>query len=231
VIIYRWCCAVAVAVALLLSVLTACNNPAAINGKNFSDAVEQHLQETGDLCLPFIAWPVDVDMQDATARPKNNMPEMMKIMESVGLVQSTEMMLPTQKYVKRYTLTEYARPFLKEKIISGNIPQRYPLKAISNKKKYPVLCWGKMALKDIEQWHVETLISENEANVSYTYRIADMASWADDKGMRWAFPSIVTTMRDQDKIHKIQLRRTGVAWEVDYCHYHSYDFCLHTNSP
>jgi len=184
--------------------LNACSNPTAINGQNFSHAVERYLADVGELCLPVIDWPVEVDPQRVL--PKDEIPKIMAAMEAVGLVQREAVVLESQHTIDRYTLSDNAQPFLK---IKKNHPPNTA----------PVLCWGQMALDKIVKWSAETLIADHDgiATVTFTYQVEDIAPWANDIGMRWAFPDIKSIQIDQARPVKAQLKRTEHAWEVDHC--------------
>gem|GEM_PF-2566361 len=186
--------------------LVACENPTAINGKNFHAAIASHLEHTGELCLPYMAFPVEVSSRPS--RSQHDLLQNMSALETVGLVRSATVAvavdavsgLPVQH--RRYTLSETAQPFLQEK----NAQQ--------------VLCWGHKKLNAIERWtanaedHAPWESQPPSASVGYTYTVDNMAPWAEDIDMRRAFPFIKQTLINQDRVQTIRLQRTDTAWVV-----------------
>jgi len=179
--------------ALAAFVLCACENPTAANGKNFSAAVSHYLEKKGELCLPPMTWPVDVKLQQQPQGKyqRNEIFVQMKALEAVGLVQGENI----GDDIRRYSLSAAAQVFVKE-------------------NKQPVLCWGQMALDELVQWDIESLITDKEAQVKYTYKIDHLADWAHDIGMRLAFPVIKDSMLNRERPRTILLKRTANAWEV-----------------
>jgi len=52
--------------------LVACENPTAINGKNFHATIAMHLEQTGELCLPYMAFPVEVSSPSPRRPPTSS---------------------------------------------------------------------------------------------------------------------------------------------------------------
>jgi len=187
--------------------LVACENPTAINGKNFHAAIASHLEHAGELCLPYMAFPMEVSFP--SPRPRHDMPKIMSALEAVGLVQHTQLATAAVDAVSgspvtrhRYTLSAAAQPFLREK----NAQQ--------------VLCWGQQKLNTIVRWtanawdHAPWESQPPSASVGYTYTVVHMAPWAEDIDIRWAFPLIKQTLINQDRVQTIRLQRTDTAWVV-----------------
>jgi len=186
--------------------LVACENPTAINGKNFHAAIASHLEHTGELCLPYMAFPVEVSFP--SPRPHHNMPEIISALEAVGLVKRTQLTVAVDAVSgrpimhNRYTLSAAAQPFVREK----NAQQ--------------VLCWGQQKLHAIVRWTANAWDpapwedQPSSASVGYTYTVTNMAAWAENIDMRKAFPLIKQTLINQDRVQTIRLQRTDTAWVV-----------------
>jgi len=124
----------------------------------------------------------------------------MAALEAVGLVHRTIVATAVGSSVtrNRYTLSEAAQPFLREK----NAQQ--------------MLCWGHKKLNEILHWTVDSWMGQQppSAYVSYTYTVTNVAPWAENTDMRRAFPLIKLTLIDQERTQAILLQRTDTAWEA-----------------
>lgn len=56
----------------------------------------------------------------------------------------------------------------------------------------------------------------SQTEVTYTYRIVNLTSWANQPETRQAFPDIAATLNEASKVtEKIALRSTNEGWQVD----------------
>ncbi len=206
---------------ILLSVglLSACSSKTDANEKNFSAAMSAYFNKNGDLCLGVRQWPVDLRERDIQAKNLNL--KQMSALESVGLVKAENAEVdiigimsnkPTgeKAKVKRYTLSEAANPFVKEievKSIGLNGSQEI---------KQHDLCWGQKALDKIVKWEGPIKLGDyQEAGITYTYKINNMAEWANNPEVQSAFPSIQNTVENastKQLTHGIKL--TSEGWEA-----------------
>jgi len=194
--------------------LTASCSKTTANERNFGAALTQYFDKKGDLCLNIKKWPVDISAMDI--RLEKTMPfgsaTQMAALESAGLVKGVDTVVGDQfkTKVKRYTLTDAAKPFIREETVDS-----YGWNGKTKVKEIDIR-WGKMSLKKIVKWEGPIKLGDyQEADVTYTYNVTDVADWARRPEVQAAFPSIKNTL---DAAGSNQARRavklTSQGWEA-----------------
>lgn len=209
----------AIAVTILLA---GCGSKTDANEKNFGAAVAQYLDKNGELCLNITKWPVDVE--DMDLRLQKSMPTgmagRMAALEMIGLAKSEDAEVPATGFdgkptgmkfkVKRYILTDAAKPFERTKEVehiglNGKIVETQT-----------DLCWGKMTLDKVVKWEGPMKFGDyQEANVKYQYKIDGLADWAKRPEFLAAFPhvgQITEGAGKEEQQHGVKL--TNVGWEA-----------------
>jgi hypothetical protein len=206
---------IALLVAIGTIVLTACGNKTDANEKNFGAALTQYFDKKGDLCLNE-RWPVDVDISKMALIVEKNAEKygrvagrgkQMAVLEAVGLVKSEDV---AKAEIKRYTLTDAAKPFVQEKEVDS-----FGLNG-NTKTKQTDLCWGKKALDKVVKWEGPMKLGDyQEAGVTYTYKINNLADWAKKPEVQAAFPSVKSILDGAGKREeKHAVKLTSQGWEA-----------------
>ncbi len=195
--------------------LVSCASKKDANEKNFSEALNSYLAKKGQLCLGIpSAWPVDVN--EAERRSGMDTAAEMAALEKAGLVRSheteTEYMpplssRPVKTKVLRYELTENGKTFYREKDRLG---------LGGNKQVQGDLCYGQQVLDKIVRWDGPTAAGDSkEASVLYTYRIENLAEWAQNPDIQRLFPGIVSTINGAGKTQMTHaLTLTNQGWQA-----------------
>jgi len=208
--------------AVITILLAGCGSKTDANEKNFGTAIEQYLEKRGDLCLNITEWPVDVsemDLRLGKGSPTGKAGKMAAL-EAVGLAKSEDAEeqgsdifgKPTGRTfkVKRYTLTDSAKPFQQTKEVKS-----FGLNG-TTKKTQTDLCWGKKALDKVVKWEGPMKLGDyQEARVSYQYKIAGLADWAKKPEFQAAFPhagQIIENAGKEAEQHGVKL--TSAGWEA-----------------
>lgn len=203
--------------------LTACGNKTDANEKNFGAALTQYFDKKGDLCLNTKRWPVDLSEMDLRLQKtmQAGSANQMAALEAAGLVkgEDTEVDImgfmdnkPTGRKakVKRYTLTDAAKPFAQEKNVDST--------GLNGKTtvKQTDLCWGKKALDKIVKWEGPMKFGDyQEAGITYTYKVNNLADWAKKPDVQAAFPfvkSVLDSAGSKESKHAVKL--TSQGWEA-----------------
>lgn len=202
--------------------LTACGSKTDANEKNFGAAMSQYFEKKGELCLNITKWPVDVsEMDERLAKSfQTGTSSRMSALRDVGLVKEEVvdvdiigmMGKPTgaKVKVKRYSLTEAAKPFIQTKEVSSV--------GLNGKTAVPQsdFCWGKKALEKIIKWEGPMKFGDyQEANITYTYKINNVAPWATKPSIQMAFPAIKSVLDGASKNQlKHGVKLTSEGWEA-----------------
>lgn len=201
------------------ALLAACGSKTDANEKNFSAALTQYLEKKGELCLGARRWPVE--LQQMELRMRDSIPAgpagQMAALEGAGLVSGVDADVEGTgfnaglKYkVRRYTLTDAAKPFMREREVSSlGMNGRTMVKEAN-------LCWGQKALNQIVKWEGPMKFGDyQEVVVVYTYALKDVAEWAKKPEIQSAFPHIKSHMDDAEKKQaRHPLKLTSEGWEA-----------------
>ena len=208
--------------ALGITVLTACGSKTDANEKNFGAALTQYLEKKGELCLHTISFPVDLSETDIRLQGKQpgGIANEILALEAVGLAKAEDTEVQRNGFdgnptgpkfkVKRYTLTEAAKPYTHEKEV-----EEFSLTGKSKVKKTD-LCWGKKALAKVVKWEGPMKFGDyQEARVTYTYKIDQLADWAKKPELQAAFSAVKTIVNDAGtKEDKHTVKLTSQGWEA-----------------
>jgi hypothetical protein len=212
----------AILTALGAVALAACGSKTDANEKNFGAAMTQYFDKKGDLCLNTKRWPVDLSEMDLRLQKtmQAGSANQMAALEVAGLVKGADtevdimgiMGKPTgaKAKIKRYTLADAAKPFVQEKEVSSI--------GLNGKtaEKQPDLCWGKKALDKIVKWEGPMKFGDyQEAGITYTYKVSNLADWAKKPEVQAAFPvvkSVIDGAGSKESRHGVKL--TSQGWEA-----------------
>ncbi|WP_413674005.1 hypothetical protein ACEN9H_05265 [Massilia cellulosiltytica] len=202
--------------------LAGCGSKTDANEKNFGAALNQYFDKKGQLCLDSRKWPVDVSDMDRRLQGTSRVgvANRMAALEAAGLVRGEDAEIEGTGWdskpngvkfkVKRYVLTDAAKPFVQEKDVRS-----IGLDGVKTIRQ-PDLCWGRKAVDKVVKWEGPMKLGDyQEAGVTYTYKIENTADWARKPDVQAAFPFIKTVLDGAGKEearHGVKL--TSVGWEA-----------------
>ena len=196
-----------------LLLLAACSDVKTPNNANFTRAINRYLAKHGDACT-VIGRQFPIDVPKADKNDTYGIAPELAALEQAGLVHGSDTtavvhgMLdafqgstPAQP-VRRYELTAEGKQHFRE------VPDIF--------KQTVGFCYGRKTVDSIIQWTEPiTRGAYSRKEVTYTYRIVDVASWAERRDVQHVFPDIRTTVSgasNTDEIATLQLTNKG--WEV-----------------
>jgi len=201
-----------ISIATLLFI-TACNDTKKPNARNFARAVDQYLAKHGDACTAIIGqFPIDVPLSEQ--KEQYGIGSKLTALEHAGLVYSSDttavvhgMLDPLRgptppQPVKRYALTPEGKKYFQE--------LRNPLGQVS------AFCYGKKTVDSIVKWtEPMTMGVFSQTEITYTYKIVNLAGWAERPDVQHAFPDVVTTVSGASKTNQVAgFQLTNQGWEV-----------------
>ena len=186
--------------------LVACNDTRKPTSANLTAAVNQYLNHHGQACtLIGPQFPVDIPRsQQSTIDAKLSALQHAGLVSEIdttavvhGLMDALRGPSPPQQ-VHHYALTTEGKRYVQQ--VSG---------AVTPTSSF---CYGQKTVDSITHW---TIGSQSEAEVTYAYRIANLAAWAQRPEVQQAFPDIQATLSGASKMEQIVgLRLTDKGWEV-----------------
>jgi hypothetical protein len=193
--------------------LAACNDAKKPSEANLTKAIDQYLTKHGEACT-VIGRPFPIDIPESEQRLQSGTGLEMAALEQAGLLQSSSTtavvhgMLdalrgsaPPQP-VKRYELTTEGKKYFQQ--VPGTFGQTNGL------------CYGQKTVDTIVKWtEPVTTGASSQTEVTYTYKIVNLAGWAERPDVQHAFPMIQATLTGASKSTEIAgLQLTSKGWEV-----------------
>jgi len=201
-----------ISIATLLFI-TACNGTKKPNERNFTKAINQYLAKHGDACTAIVRQsPMDVPLSEQ--KEQYGIGPKLAALEQAGLVHSSDttavvhgMLDPLRgstppQPVKRYELAVEGKKYFRQ--APGLLGQTGSL------------CYGQKTVDSIVKWtEPMTMGAFSQTEVTYTYKIVNLACWAERPDVQRAFPDIGATVSGASKTNEIAgLQLTNQGWEV-----------------
>ncbi len=193
--------------------LTACNSSRKPSEANFTKAINQHLASHGQACTA-IGRQFPIDIPRSGQNEQFGIEPKLVALEKAGLLHTSEttavvhgMLDPLRgssppQPVKRYELTADGGKYFQG--IPGTLGQTSGF------------CYGQKSVDSIVKWtEPATVGTSSQIEVTYTYRIVGLASWAERPEVQHAFSDIRTTVNGASNATEVAgLQLTGRGWEV-----------------
>ncbi len=200
-----------ISITCLLFVI-ACKDAKEPSDTNFATAINQYLTKHGEACT-VIGRQFPIDVPRSEQGEQYGIGPKLAALTQAGLLQATEttaavhgMFDPLRgstppQPVKRYKLTADGKKYFQQ--IPGMLGQASGF------------CYGQKSVDSIVKWTEPTTGTISQAEVTYTYRIVDPASWAERPEVQQAFSDIRTTINGASKTPEVAgLQLTSNGWEV-----------------
>jgi hypothetical protein len=180
---------------------------------NFAKAINQYLTEHGEACT-VIGRQFPIDIPRLEQSEQYGIGAKLATLEQAGLVHASDITaavhgmldplrgsIPPQR-VKRYELTAEGKKYVQQ------IPSVFG--------QTSAFCYGQKTVESIVKWtEPATVGASSQTEVTYTYRIADAAAWAETPEVQQAFSDIRTTVNGASKTTEVVgLQLTSKGWEV-----------------
>jgi hypothetical protein len=196
-----------------LLALIACNNTKKPSNANFTIAINEYLTKHGEACTVIgRQFPIDIPRSEQSEQygigPKLAALELADLVHASDTKAAVHGMLdplrgsaPPQP-VKRYELTMDGKKYFQP--IPGTLGQTSGF------------CYGQKSVDSIVKWtDPATAGSSSQTEVTYTYKITDLATWAERPEVQQAFSDIRTTVNGVSKTTAVAgLQLTSKGWEV-----------------
>lgn len=189
--------------------ISACNITKKPSDAHFRKAINHYLQAHGQACT-WIGQAFPVDVSESQLKFNFGIGSKMGVLEQAGLVQSTDSVVAVpeifgpsiQRHVKRYQPTALGRQYLQQ--------VQAPLGQSAG------FCYGTKTVDSIIKWTEPTAIGPaTHSEVTYTYKIPNIAPWAQRSDIQNQFSDIQATIGGISKTDELAgLQLTNQGWEI-----------------
>lgn len=196
-----------------LLVLIACNSTKRPSNANFTNAINQYLAKHGQACTSIgRQFPIDIPASKPT--DQYGLGPQMAALQQAGLVSETDttavvhgMLDPLRgstppQRVKRYQLTVEGQKYFQQ--VPGTFGQTGGF------------CYGQKTVDSVVKWTDPVMVGgASQTEVTYTYKIVNLAPWTQQADVQQAFPDIRAVVGGASKANQAAgLQLTNNGWEV-----------------
>ncbi|QHN02646.1 hypothetical protein FTO74_04125 [Granulicella sp. WH15] len=189
--------------------LTACDSARKPSAGNFRKAIDQYLAKQGKTCT-WVVTSFPVDVSESEQKLQSGAAPQMAVLEVAGLLRSSDTVAAVPgilgpsapRRVKRYEPTEEGKKYLQQ--VPGALGQRAGF------------CYGDKTVYSIVKWmEPVTMGASSQTEVTYTYKIANLAPWAQRPDIQHEFGDVLAIVNGASKANEIaRLQLTNRGWEV-----------------
>jgi hypothetical protein len=189
--------------------LTACDSAKKPGDANFRKAIDQYLANRGKACT-WVVGSFPVDVSESEHKLQSGAASQMAVLEGSGLVRSSDTVAAAPgifgpsapRRVKRYEPTEEGKKYLQQ--VPGTLGQRTGF------------CYGDKTVDSIVKWtEPVTMGASSQTEVTYTYKISNLAPWAQQSDIQHEFGDVRATVNGISKANEVAgLQLTNQGWEV-----------------
>jgi hypothetical protein len=194
--------------------LAACNDAKKPSNANFTVAINQYLTKHGEACT-VIGGQFPIDIPKSEQHDQSGTGSKLAALDQAGLLHASEttavahsMLDPLRgptppQPVKRYDLTEEGKKYFQQ--VPGTFGQTGG-----------GFCYGQKSVDSIVKWTEPiTMGAYSRTDITYAYKIVNLAIWAERSDVQQAFPDLRTTISGASKANQIAvLQLTDKGWEV-----------------
>jgi hypothetical protein len=196
-----------------LLLFAACSSTRKPSDANFTKAINQYLAKQGEACT-VLNRQFPLDLPEREQKEPYGIGPKLAALEQAGLLHASDttavvhgmldaLQGPTPPQpVKHYELTAEGGKYFQE--LTGGFGRASGL------------CYGRKQVDSIVKWtEPMTMGSYSQTEVTYTYKIAYLATWAERPEVQRAFSDIQTAIAGQSKATQIAgLQLTNKGWEI-----------------
>jgi hypothetical protein len=199
-------------VACFLS-LSACNSARKPNSANFANAINQYLAKHGEVCTS-IGRQFPIDVPASAPRSQYGFEPQLTALQQAGLVSESDTTAVVHGMLDALRGSSQPQPVRRYQLTADGL--KYFQQVPGAFGSTGGLCYGQKIVDSVVKWSDPvTMNGSSQTEVTYTYKIANLAPWAARSEVQRAFPDIGATVGGISKTNETAgLQLTNAGWEV-----------------
>lgn len=193
--------------------LDACDSIKKPSDANFTNAINQYLAKQSDACTVLNRqFPLDVPKREQ--KEQYGIGPKLAALEQAGLLRGSDTTAVVHGMLDALQGSTPPQPVRHyELTVKGG---KYFQKLSGGFGRTTGLCYGRKQVDSIVKWtEPMTMGAYSQTEVTYTYKIADLAGWAKRPEIQHTFFDIQAEIAGQSKADQVAgLRLTNKGWEV-----------------
>jgi hypothetical protein len=193
--------------------MTACKSARNPSTANFTNAINQYLAKHGHACTSIgRQFPIDIPASAPQARYGFG-PQLVALQQA-GLVSETDTTTVVHGMLDALDGSDAPKPVRQYQLTAKGL--KYFQQLPGTFGQTGGLCYGQKTIDSVIKWSEPvTMNRRSQSEVTYTYKIVNLAAWAERSDVQQAFPDIGSTVNGTSKATQtVGLRLTDNGWEV-----------------
>lgn len=193
--------------------LTACDNTKKPSDSNFKKAVDQYLVQRGETCT-IIGREFPVDVPESEQKSQSDLSSQMTVLQRVGLVRSSNTTAVVHGMMDALRGPTPPQPVTRYELTAEG--QKYFHQVSSPLGQTGSFCYGQKSVDSIVKWTVPAASGgASQAEVTYTYKVANLAAWAKQPDIQRVFWDVRATVDGISKTNEVAgVQLTNQGWQV-----------------
>ncbi|MEI9978259.1 MAG: hypothetical protein WDN23_04540 [Edaphobacter sp.] len=193
--------------------LAACNSTRKPSSENFTKAIDQYLAKHGETCTS-IGRQFPIDIPTSTPQAQYGFGPQLAALQQAGLVSETDTTAVVHGMLDALRGSTSPQPVKRFQLTAEG--QRYFRQVPGTFGQTGGLCFGQKAVGSILKWSDPvTTNGSSQTEVTYTYKLVNLAPWAERSDIQQVFPDIGATVNGALKTNnKAGLQLTDTSWQI-----------------
>ncbi len=192
--------------------LVSCNDVRKPSRAHFTTAINQYLAKHGQTCtLVGRQFPVDVPRSELN--DPSGIGAKLALLERVGLTSGIDTTAVIHGLLDSLRGPTPPQPVRRFQLTAKG--QKYFQQVPSALGTTGAFCYGHKSVDSIVNWTEPETGTSSQAEVTYTYKIVGLASWAQRTDVQQAFPDIRTVIDEASRTNRVAgVQLTNNGWDV-----------------
>jgi hypothetical protein len=193
--------------------LIACNDTRRPSNANFTKAINQYLAKYGEACTS-IGRQFPIDIPASTQQAQYGFGPQVAALQQAGLVSETDTTAVIHGMLDAVRGSTPPQPARRFQLTAAG--QKYFQQVPGTFGQTGGFCYGQKTVDSVLKWgDPVTMNGYSETEVAYSYKIVNLAFWAERPDIQQAFPDIGATVSGVSKTNQTAgLQLTDNGWEV-----------------
>jgi hypothetical protein len=193
--------------------LSACNSARKPSYENFTKAINEHLAKHGEVCTS-IGRQFPIDIPASAQQVQYGFGPQLTALQQAGLVSETDTRAVVQGMLDPLRGATPPQPVRRYQLAAEGA--KYFQQVAGTFGKTGGFCYGQKSVDSVIKWSEPVTAGGNsQTEVTYTYRIVNLAQWAKRSDIQQTFPDVRMTVDGASKMPQAAgLQLTNNGWEV-----------------
>lgn len=194
-----------------VALLVSCNSSRNPNDANFTAAINQYLGKHGQVCA-LIGREFPIDVPKSAPNDPSGIGAKMNALQQAGLTSEADTTAEVHGMLDALRGPTPPQPVRRYQLAADG--QKYFRQIPGAVGPTGGFCYGQKTVDTVVHW-TQPESGSSQAEVTYTYKIENLAGWAAHPYVQQAFPDVRNALEGASKTNQVAgVQLTNAGWEV-----------------